>query len=109
VGERRRQRTSRLPLGIDVVLAPIHHPLQVAARMATLDILSRGRVEAGIGCTGYPRMPGSASPAACLQPAGRTARRPVASTTQRVPSRRDCGKRSSVAERYDSFTQAVSV
>jgi hypothetical protein len=77
MGERRRQRTSRLPLGIDVVLTPIHHPLHVTAPMATLDILSRGRVEAGIGCTGYPRMPESASPAACLQPAGRTARRPV--------------------------------
>jgi len=48
------QRTSRLRLGIGVVLAPIHHPLHVAARMATLDILSRGRVDVGIGRTGYP-------------------------------------------------------
>jgi alkanesulfonate monooxygenase SsuD/methylene tetrahydromethanopterin reductase-like flavin-dependent oxidoreductase (luciferase family) len=36
------------------VLAPIHHPLHVAARMATLDILSRGRVDVGLGRTGYP-------------------------------------------------------
>src|SRR5262245_15017727 len=48
------QRTSRIRLGIGVVLAPIHHPLHVAARMATLDILSRGRVDVGIGRTGYP-------------------------------------------------------
>ena len=33
------QRTSRIRLGIGVVLAPIHHPLHVAQRMATLDIL----------------------------------------------------------------------
>ena len=48
------QRTSRIRLGIGVVLAPIHHPLHTAARMATLDILSRGRVDVGIGRTGYP-------------------------------------------------------
>src|SRR5437763_10206679 len=73
MGERRRQHTSRLRLGIGLVLTPIHHPLHVAVRMATLDILSRGRVDVGIGCTGYPCMPGSASPAASLRPAGRTA------------------------------------
>lgn len=48
------QRTSRVRLGVGVVLAPIHHPLHVAARMATLDILSHGRVDVGIGRTGYP-------------------------------------------------------
>ena len=48
------QRTSRIRLGIGVVLAPIHHPLHVAQRMATLDILSHGRVDVGIGRTGYP-------------------------------------------------------
>ena len=48
------QRTSRIRLGIAVVLVPIHHPLHTAARMATLDILSRGRVDVGIGRTGYP-------------------------------------------------------
>src|SRR5437762_620562 len=48
------QRTSTLRLGIGVVLAPIHHPLHVAARMATLDILSHGRVDVGLGRTGYP-------------------------------------------------------
>ena len=48
------QRTSRIRLGIGVVLAPIHHPLHTAARMSTLDILSRGRVDVGLGRTGYP-------------------------------------------------------
>ena len=47
-------RTSRIRMGIGVVLAPIHHPLHAAARMATLDILSRGRVDVGLGRTGYP-------------------------------------------------------
>ena len=48
------QRTSRIRMGIGVVLAPIDHPLHTAARMATLDILSRGRVDVGLGRTGYP-------------------------------------------------------
>ncbi len=48
------QRTSQMRLGIAVVLAPLHHPLNVAVRMATLDILSRGRVELGLGRSGYP-------------------------------------------------------
>jgi alkanesulfonate monooxygenase SsuD/methylene tetrahydromethanopterin reductase-like flavin-dependent oxidoreductase (luciferase family) len=48
------QRTSRIRLGVGVVLAPIHHPLHVAQRMATLDILSHGRVDVGLGRTGYP-------------------------------------------------------
>src|SRR5579862_6218312 len=48
------QRTSKIRLGIGVVLAPIHHPLHIAQRMATLDILSRGRIDVGLGRTGYP-------------------------------------------------------
>ena len=48
------QRTSHIRLGIGVVLVPIHYPLHVAARMATLDILSHGRVDVGLGRTGYP-------------------------------------------------------
>src|SRR5437764_12560505 len=48
------QRTERIRIGIGVVLAPINHPLHIAQRMATLDILSRGRVDVGLGRTGYP-------------------------------------------------------
>ena len=48
------QRTERMRLGIAVTLAPLHHPLHVASRMATLDILSKGRVNVGLGRSGYP-------------------------------------------------------
>src|SRR5437899_8272441 len=48
------RRTSTMRLGVGVVLAPIHHPLHIAQRMATLDILSHGRVDVGLGRTGYP-------------------------------------------------------
>ena len=48
------QRTSRMRLGIAVVVPPVQHPLQIAARVATLDILSKGRVDLGVGRSGYP-------------------------------------------------------
>ncbi|HSN20629.1 MAG TPA: LLM class flavin-dependent oxidoreductase [Usitatibacter sp.] len=42
-------RTRRLRLGLGVIPLPYHHPLHVAERVATLDVLSRGRLEVGIG------------------------------------------------------------
>ena len=48
------QRTSRMRLGIAVVVPPVQHPLHVAARTATLDVLSKGRVDLGVGRSGYP-------------------------------------------------------
>ena len=48
------QRTSQMRLGIAVVLPPVHHPLHTAVRLATLDILSKGRVDLGVGRSGYP-------------------------------------------------------
>lgn len=48
-------RTRRLRLGLAVVPLPYHHPLHVAERIATLDVLSRGRVEVGIGRGFSPR------------------------------------------------------
>ena len=48
------QRTSRIRLGIAVAVPPVQHPLHIAARTATLDILSRGRVDLGDGRSGYP-------------------------------------------------------
>ena len=48
------QRTSRMRLGIAVVVPPVQHPLHIAARTATLDILSKGRVDLGVGRSGYP-------------------------------------------------------
>lgn len=43
------QRTARVRLGLGVIPLPYHHPLHVAERIATLDVLSHGRVEVGIG------------------------------------------------------------
>ncbi|AOU99776.1 monooxygenase [Acidihalobacter yilgarnensis] len=43
------QRTQRLRLGHAIVPLPYHHPIRVAERLATLDILSGGRVEFGFG------------------------------------------------------------
>jgi alkanesulfonate monooxygenase SsuD/methylene tetrahydromethanopterin reductase-like flavin-dependent oxidoreductase (luciferase family) len=48
------QRTSRMRLGIAMALPPLHHSLHTAVRLATLDILSRGRMEQGVGRSGYP-------------------------------------------------------
>lgn len=42
-------RTRRLRLGLAVIPLPYHHPVHVAERVATLDILSAGRLEVGIG------------------------------------------------------------
>ena len=49
------QRTQRLRLGHAVALLPQHHPLHVAERLATLDVLSQGRVEFGFGRGFSPR------------------------------------------------------
>ncbi|HYC14927.1 MAG TPA: LLM class flavin-dependent oxidoreductase [Stellaceae bacterium] len=43
------QRTKTLRLGFGVILVPCHHPFYVAERVATVDILSNGRVEFGSG------------------------------------------------------------
>ena len=48
------ERTSKMRLGFGVVLTPVHHPLHVAARVATLDIFSNGRVDVGVGRTKGP-------------------------------------------------------
>ena len=41
--------TRTLRLGLGVIPLPYHHPLHVAERIATLDVLSGGRLEAGLG------------------------------------------------------------
>ncbi|MCK4868472.1 MAG: LLM class flavin-dependent oxidoreductase, partial [Alphaproteobacteria bacterium] len=43
------RETSRLQLGFGIVPLPIHDPVRVAERLATLDILSAGRVLWGVG------------------------------------------------------------
>src|SRR5688572_33157540 len=47
-------KTTRLRVGTAVVVLPIHHPLVVAEEIATLDLLSGGRVDIGLG-RGYQR------------------------------------------------------
>jgi natural product biosynthesis luciferase-like monooxygenase protein len=43
------ERTRSLRLGTAIVQVPLHHPLRVAEEVATLDVLSGGRVELGVG------------------------------------------------------------
>ena len=43
------QRTKRIRLGHGVVQLPTNHPIRVAERVATLDLLTGGRVELGLG------------------------------------------------------------
>ena len=43
------RRTSHLRLGLGVIPLPYHHPVHVAERIATLDLLCDGRLDVGIG------------------------------------------------------------
>jgi probable F420-dependent oxidoreductase len=45
-------RTQRLRVGTSVILLPLHHPVHVAEDVATLDIVSKGRIILGVG-VGY--------------------------------------------------------
>src|SRR5437016_7605243 len=48
------ERTRNLRLGIAIILLPLSHPIRVAEEIATLDVLSDGRVEFGIGRGAIP-------------------------------------------------------
>lgn len=43
------QRTRQIRLGHAVIPLPLHHPVHVAERIATLDLLTQGRLEVGVG------------------------------------------------------------
>lgn len=43
------RETQSIRLGVEVVVLPLYHPLQVAERIAMLDILSGGRIDFGVG------------------------------------------------------------
>ena len=48
-------RTGRIRLGHAIIPLPLHHPVHVAERIATLDVISGGRLEVGIGRGFSPR------------------------------------------------------
>src|SRR5437867_9874162 len=66
-------RTRRLRVGTAVQLLPLNHPLRVAGEVATLDHLSQGRFDFGIGRSGgaraddAPRGPHEGGPARLLE------------------------------------------
>ena len=50
-------RTTRIRLGVAIVVLPLHNPLEVAESYAMVDVISGGRLEFGVG-----RGPPTASP-----------------------------------------------
>lgn len=54
VGGAVAQRTSRVTVGLAVSVLPLGHPLRLAEDVATLDHLTNGRLEYGIGRSGLP-------------------------------------------------------
>jgi alkanesulfonate monooxygenase SsuD/methylene tetrahydromethanopterin reductase-like flavin-dependent oxidoreductase (luciferase family) len=48
------QRTGRLKIGLAVQILPLSHPLHLAEDVATLDHLSKGRLDFGVGRSGLP-------------------------------------------------------
>jgi len=49
IGAAIAQRTTKIRIGTAVILLPYHHPLRVAEDYATLDCLSQGRLQFGVG------------------------------------------------------------
>ncbi len=47
-------KTQRICVGTAVIVVPLHHPLVIAEEIATVDLLSGGRLDVGLG-RGYQR------------------------------------------------------
>src|SRR5712691_9368663 len=47
-------KTRRIRVGTAVIVVPLHHPLVIAEEIATVDLLSGGRLDVGLG-RGYQR------------------------------------------------------
>jgi alkanesulfonate monooxygenase SsuD/methylene tetrahydromethanopterin reductase-like flavin-dependent oxidoreductase (luciferase family) len=47
-------RTSQVRIGIGVSVLPLAHPVRLAEEVATLDHISRGRLDFGVGRSGFP-------------------------------------------------------
>lgn len=48
-------RTSRVRIGIAVSVLPLSHPIRLAEEAATVDQISKGRLDFGVGRSGFPR------------------------------------------------------
>lgn len=48
-------RTTRLRVGTAVLVLPLGHPVRMAEEVATIDNISQGRLDLGIGRSGFPR------------------------------------------------------
>lgn len=47
--------TSKIQVGTDIIVTPLHHPIRIAEDMLVLDNLSRGRAVCGLGLGGAER------------------------------------------------------
>jgi alkanesulfonate monooxygenase SsuD/methylene tetrahydromethanopterin reductase-like flavin-dependent oxidoreductase (luciferase family) len=80
-------RTRTLRLGTAIVQLPLAHPLRVAEEIATLDVLSGGRVEFGVGRGGKP----THCAGVCV---------PMYESRDRMGEARDYGRRAWTEERF---------
>src|SRR5688500_62084 len=47
-------RTRRVRIGLAAAILPFHHPLRLAEQLALIDIISKGRLDVGVGCGNRP-------------------------------------------------------
>ena len=48
-------RTQRVRIGVAVTVLPLYHPIRLAEEAATVDHISKGRLDFGVGRSGFPR------------------------------------------------------